>query len=231
MSKFTLLYFNLEGRAGPIRNICAIGKVPYVDQIVKGEDWPKLKPTLPHGQLPVIRVGDLTINQSTDIIRYVSKLAGLYPRDPLDALQADALLSNMNQILDDTVAKLFTSNIAKDDAIKMGREFLDKKEGKVGILFEKLDLQIGVGSGYLFDFGLTGTDLQFFQWICLMSMGIIVGIPKTYIRDNFENLEAYRHRIASIKEISSRFQDEKDPLYHSIYTVDFKYDNDEKKAE
>jgi len=231
MSKFSLLYFDFEGRASPIRNMCAIGNVPYDDQIVKAEDWPKIKPTLTYGQLPVVRVGDLTINQSTDIIRYVSKLAGLYPKDPLEALQVDALITNMITIFNDTVFKVFTSNLDKEVAIKMSREFLDKKTGRVGTFLDKLDLQIGVGkSGYLFDFGLTGADLQLFQCICLMSMGIIVGHSKTYIRDNFQNLEAFRYKVASIKEISARFKDESHPMHKSIYTVDYEYD-DEKKAE
>jgi len=232
MSKFTLLYFGLEGRAGPIRNLCAIGKVPFVDKHVKFEEWRKIKPTLAYGQLPVIQVGDLTINQSADILRYASKLAGLYPKDPLEALQVDSLVSNMVQVFDDTVIKAMISKFDTNAVLKMTSEFLDKKEGKLGMFLEKLDLQIGVGaSGYLFEFGLTGADLQLFQALCHMSTGTIQGISKTYIRDNFENLEAFRIKVASIEEIDARFKDERHPLHNSAYTKNYKYDDDEKKAE
>jgi glutathione S-transferase len=232
MSKFTLCYFGLEARAGPIRNACAIGKVPYEDKIVTREEWPKMKETLSYGQLPVIVVGDLTINQSTDILRYVSKLAGLYPEDPLAALQVDSLISNMSQIIDDTVIKSMSSKLEKDDALKMRREFLDKKEGKLGMFLAKLDLQIGVSStGYLFEFGLTGADLQLFMAVCFLSMGRAEGIPKTYIRDNFANLEKFRRKVASIDGISERFKDERHPFHKSVYTVDYKYEDDEKKSQ
>merc|ERR1711920_414155 len=188
--------------------------------------------TLTYGKLPVIQVGDLILNESTDIIRYASKLAGLYPKDPLEALQVDSLVSNMMQIFEDTVIKVVFSKLDKDTLLKMTREFIDKKEGKLGKFLEKMDLQVGVGSsGYLFEFGLTGADLQLFQAICFMSMGILEGIPKTYIRDNFANLEALRRQVASIEEIGARFKDEKHPLHNSPYTKDFKYDDDEKKAE
>jgi len=230
MSKFTLLYFGLEGRAGPIRNICALGKVPFEDQIVKFEDWPKLKPTLAYGQLPVIRIGDLTINQSADIVRYVSKLAGLYPKDPLEALQVDSLMSNMTQVFDDTVVKSMISKLDNDDLLKIRREFLDTKAGKLGMFLGKLDLQIGVGrSGYLFEFGLTAADLQLFSAVCHLSMGSLEHIPKTYIRDNFENLDAFRQKVASIEEISARFKDDSHPLHKSVYTKDYKYDDDDEK--
>jgi len=230
MAKITLVYFGMEGKAGPIRNIFAIGKVPFVDKIVKPEDLAEMK--LTPGDLPVVQVGDLTINQSTDIIRYASKLAGLYPEDPLEALQVDSVLSNMMQIFEDTVIKAVYSKLDKDTVIKTTKEFIDKKEGKLGMFLEKLDLQIGVGSsGYLFEFGLTGADLQLFQAICFLSMGILEGISKTYIRDNFENLEALRRKVASIEEIGARFKDESHPLHNSPYTKEYKFDDDEKKAE
>jgi len=232
MAKITLFYFGLEGRAGPIRNIFAIGKVPFEDKIVEWEDWPKMKPTLTYGQLPVIQVGDLIINESKDIIRYASKLAGIYPKDPLEALQVDSLLSNMIYVIEDTLINVMFSKLDKDTVLKMTKEFIDKKEGKLGMFLERIDLQIGVGSsGYLFDFGLTGADLELFQFVCYMTMGAIEGIAKTYIRDNFENVEAWRRKLASMEEINARFKDEKHPLHNSPYTKDFKYDDDEKKAE
>jgi len=232
MSKFTLVYFGLEGRAGPIRNMCAVGKVPYEDEIFSFEDWPKLKPTLAYGQVPVIRVGDLTINQSSDILRFVSKLAGLYPEDPLKALQVDSLVTNINYTFDNTIAKTMYTKLKKEEIIQKRMAMLSKKDGEFGMLLERLDLQIGVGSsGYLFEFGLTSADLLLFQMICHLSMGVLDGIPRTYIRDNFENLEAFRLKVASIDAIGARFKDEKNRYHKSVYTVDWKYDDDEKKGE
>jgi len=232
MSKFTLRYFPLEGRGGPIRNALAIGKVAYEDKIVKFTEWPQVKPTLPYGQLPVIDINDITINQSTDLLRYASKLAGLYPGDPLEALQVDSLISNMGQCFDDTVVKSMMSQAGKDEVLKMRTQFLDKKEGKLGTFLAKLDLQIGVSStGYLFEFGLSGADLQLYQAICHLSMGTLDGIPKTYIRDNFDNLDKFRRKVASIEAISARFKDERHPLHNSVYTADFRYEDEEKKKE
>jgi len=231
-AKITLFYFGYEGRAGPIRNIFAIGKVPFEDNVVEHRDWPKMKSTLTYGQLPVIQVGDLIINETSDIIRYASKLAGIYPKDPLEALQVDSLMSNMIYVLEVTLLNVMFSKLDKDTVLKMTEEFIDKKEGKLGIFLERMDMQIGAGSsGYLFEFGLTAADWQLFQAVCFMTMGAIEGIPKTYIRDNFENVEAWRCKLASMEEINARFKDERHPLHNSPYTKDFKYDDDGKKGE
>merc|ERR1719499_2805671 len=93
-----------------------------------------------------------------------------------------------------------------------------------------MDLQIGVNtSGYLFEFGLTGADLVLYNAICHLSTGTLPGISKTSIRDNFENLEAFRFKVASIEEIDARFKDERHRLHNSIYTKNYKHDDEEKK--
>jgi len=231
MAKFTLVYFQLEGRAGPIRNMCAIGKVPYEDQAISWQEWKDLKSTLRYGQVPIIRIGKLEINQSREILRYVSKLAGLYPEDPLQALQVDSLIENINEVFEKTIGKTMHSDITAEEKTKLRLGFIDKKEGKLGALLDKLDLQIGVGtSGYLFETGLTAADLILFQTVCHLSLGVLDGIPKSYVSKNFANLEAHRVKVASIKEISDRFKDEKHRYYGSAYTVDWKCDEDDAKS-
>jgi len=233
MAKFTLIYFEIEARAGAIRNICAIGKVPYENQTISFQDWGKLKSTFEYGQLPVIRVGKMEINQSLDILRYVSKLAGLYPDDPFNALQVDSLISNIDEVYSNTIYTTYGK--PKEEALKMRQGFIDVKTGKLGKLLSKLDLQIGVGSsGFLFDFGLSGADLRLFEAICFLSSGasdgFVDGIPKSYIVDNFENLEKFRFKVASIDEISNRFKD-KNHMYHgSSYTVEWNCRDDEKSG-
>jgi len=226
-SKFTLRYFQLEGRGGPIRNALAIGKVPYEDRVVQYPEWPAMKATLPYKQLPVIDIKDLTINQSTDLLRYACKLAGLYPDDALEALQVDSLITNMDHCFEDTIVRLMLAKGTDEEKTEMGRQFIDKKQGKLGMMLAKLDLQVGVSSkGFLFEFGLSGADLVLYQAICKVSSGHLVGIPKTYIRDTFDNLDKFRIRVASIEEISARFKDDKHFLHNSVWTATYKYDDE-----
>jgi len=229
MAKFTLTYFEIEGRAGPIRNMCAIGKVPYENKTINFKDWGKLKSTFEYGALPVLHVGKIEINQSLDILRYVSKLAGLYPDDPFNALKVDSLVSNMEEVFTNTIFSTFGKPM--EEKVKMRQGFIDVKSGKLGIFLQKLDLQIGVGSsGFLFDFGMSAADLRLFEIIHHLSCGVLDGVPKSYVVNNFENLEKFRFKVASIDEISARFKDKNHKYHGSAYTVDWKCQDDEKSG-
>lgn len=89
----TLYFLPLRAQAEPIRMILHYGNVHFEDVTIPMADWPQLKMNhafAPFGQLPVLKLpsGDI-IAQSGAIIRYVAKLAGIFPSDPLLAAKAD----------------------------------------------------------------------------------------------------------------------------------------------
>lgn len=92
----TLHYFDILGGAGePIRNAFKISGVSFDDVRVPINDWPEVKnhPTrFSFGQMPVLEVDGVPYSQSVAILRYVGKLSGLYPADPLEALKVDEII-------------------------------------------------------------------------------------------------------------------------------------------
>lgn len=109
---FTLYYLPLRARAEQIRFILRYANIPYKDVTVPADEWPShksaaladpLRGIAPCGQLPTIRfeaTGE-TIAQSGAIVRYVSKLAGISPTDPIAAARADMIYEiaqDMNSI-------------------------------------------------------------------------------------------------------------------------------------
>lgn len=91
----TLYFLPLRAQAEPIRMILHHGNICYEDITISMADWPqfKLNPAFaPFGQLPILKLpsGEI-IAQSGAIIRYVSKLAGIYPSDPIAAARADMI--------------------------------------------------------------------------------------------------------------------------------------------
>lgn len=52
----------------------------------------------PNGQLPIIEVDGTVIPQSSAQMRYVGKIGGLYPTDPIDAAFADAAMDSVTDI-------------------------------------------------------------------------------------------------------------------------------------
>lgn len=95
MVAYKLYYFDFDGGAGePIRNAFRLSKIPFEDVRVKSDSWPQLKGSdkCLYGQMPLLEVDGRVFAQSMSILRYVGKIAGLYPTDPEEALRVDEML-------------------------------------------------------------------------------------------------------------------------------------------
>lgn len=74
-------------------------EIPYEETGV--ENWPELKQmltkdgTLPFGQLPLFRDGDLNIVQSNAILRYIARKHNLYGANETERVQVDMYLDGV----------------------------------------------------------------------------------------------------------------------------------------
>ncbi|CAH8643789.1 unnamed protein product [Schistosoma mattheei] len=53
-----VIYFNGRGRAESIRMTLVAAGVNYEDERISFQDWPKIKPTIPGGRLPAVKITD-----------------------------------------------------------------------------------------------------------------------------------------------------------------------------
>lgn len=77
----------------------AIANIPFEDCRFKCEEWLKIKPNMPFGAVPVMHVNGEALGQSDAMLRYVGKLGGLYPSDPLEALRVDEVVDTMSDVM------------------------------------------------------------------------------------------------------------------------------------
>lgn len=92
---YKLFYFDFNGGAGePTRNAFRYANIPFEDVRVKYGDWPAIKASdkCLYGQMPLLEIDGKPFAQSMAILRYVGKVTGLYPTDPVEALRVDELL-------------------------------------------------------------------------------------------------------------------------------------------
>jgi glutathione S-transferase len=97
--RLTLYYFDIHGLGARIRLACRVGGVALEDvRFADRDEFHAMRAAgkLPFGQVPLLRVAhggaETTIAQSAAILRYVCRLGGLYPDDPLQAAAVDAAL-------------------------------------------------------------------------------------------------------------------------------------------
>tara|TARA_B100001093_G_scaffold317758_1_gene303144 strand:- start:1417 stop:2070 length:654 start_codon:yes stop_codon:yes gene_type:complete len=87
------------------------------------------KQETPFGQVPVLVVdGTVSIDQSGAIQRYLSRLTGTCPADPLIAAQADALCDNAGElfVISNPVANFFTGERFEDRVASFKASFANR---------------------------------------------------------------------------------------------------------
>jgi glutathione S-transferase len=91
MPDYELLYLNVGGRGTPIRLMLTYLGIPFKDTTFDvREEVPKLKPSLPFGQLPVLVIDKtIKIAQTVAIMHFLAKEHGLEPEGNLNQAFAE----------------------------------------------------------------------------------------------------------------------------------------------
>ena len=135
MSKYTLHYFGVNGRATLSRAILSYAKAVWTNDLVKQEDWPKLKTSgmCEFEQLPVLEVDGKKYCESNAIHMYLAEKFNLMGKDPEENYQ----IVNLLMTLDDFYKAAMDFFRCKDESKKP--EFQKKAEEKLKFFVEKFE--------------------------------------------------------------------------------------------
>lgn len=113
-----LYYFNIKGKGEPIRLYCAYSGLKLEDKrFASRDEFISMREggKLAFGQVPMLEVdGKHELVQSSAILRYLSKIAGLYPEDPLVAARIDAALDQEIDAFTGTTVVSYTTRFGID---------------------------------------------------------------------------------------------------------------------
>ena len=187
--KLTLSYFPISGRAEPVRLCLAVGGIPFTNKVLSFPEFAASKASLPLGQLPTLDLdfGEMkkTLTQSSAILRYTGKLAGLYPRDDdVTSMEIDEILS----IMDDLRAPLVVTvqgqikallsddtEFTSEEKIAIRKRWLDKTLPRfLGFIEKKISEN---SSGWVVGESISIADLALYCELNWFTGGILDGIP------------------------------------------------------
>lgn len=182
-------------------------QVPFSHRIVAPKDWPALKPKTPLGSIPILEVEvegqeKQVIAESMAILRYVGKLGGLYPEDPIEALKVDSFMETATQatrLMEISVQGPVRNLLSESEWSEEEKLAIRKRiaENESGLPFHLAYFEKSLkdnGSGWLVGSKITVADLALTRISGWISGGILDGIPAS-ILDKYPLVKAHRERI------------------------------------
>jgi len=131
--KLELIYFNVRALAEAPQMMMHYANIPYSYKMASeyyGEPWIMQKKNAPFNQLPILIVNKkIQIWQSGAIVRYISNIANITPKDPILSAYADAIFESTQELkspLNPTV-NLYTGEKFKEFKEKLINNILPKK--------------------------------------------------------------------------------------------------------
>jgi len=89
-----LVYFDVQAKGELTRLLLHAGNIDFEDFRFSFEDWPKIKPSTPFGQAPVLYWDGEELAQSLAIARFVARKVGLAGKSDLEFTQADMVATH-----------------------------------------------------------------------------------------------------------------------------------------
>lgn len=178
--ELVLTYFDLKGRAEPIRLAFHIGGVKFTDNRISHEQFLEMRDALPLRQVPVLRIGDsLPVAQSTAILIYAGRRAGLVPKDAESELLVNQVLETLAEVVQHCVAAFFIPDEAQR---KKAVEDLKKTLPDLLARFEKMLVEFGNPEGFAVGDSLTIADIDIYTVTSFLSeKGVEFGLPSDIV--------------------------------------------------
>ena len=201
MPKLKLTYFDFDaGRGEPARLALHIGGIPFEDRRIPFKDWDAQRDSTPFRALPVLEVDGRVVSQSNSINRYVGKLAGLYPKDDLQALLCDEAMDAVED-MDTPIGK--TIDLPPDEKKKAREELA---ADFIPRYLEQLQARLKAAGGeYFADKRLTVADLKVWMMVRWLRSGVLDYMPKDLVDRVAPALVKHAERLAAQPKIAAYY--------------------------
>jgi len=202
MSSYKLTYFDFNGGRGePIRIAFHAAGVAFEDQRISFDEFMKTRDSMRFRCAPVLQVDGVEVTQSNSMLRYVGKMAGLYPEDALQALYCDEAMGAVEDLLHQVV---HTFGLEGDE-LKAAREKL--VDGWLTTYVSGLDELLERGGGnYFADGRLTVADLKVYVQIRSLRSGTLDHVPVDLVDKLAPGLVEHEQRIASESIVTAYYE-------------------------
>ena len=196
-----LVYFALPSKPEATRLAAHIGGLAFEDEHIDFPTWgASLKAKVAPQQLPLLHVDGEVVGQSNAILRYVGRLANLYPKDARAALSVDEIIDYADELFT-VLRKSFA--IKDEDEKKAFRATAIAEGGDFHKWLVFLDSRLA-GKKYAVGDSLTVADLVIFTYAQFLVSGFLDGVPSDALV-SFKNLAAHKAVVANHPKVKEYY--------------------------
>ena len=193
MTTYKLTYFDMDGgRAEPIRIAFHAAGIDFEDNRISFAEFREMRKAARFNCVPVLEIDGAAVTQSDAIGRYVGKMAGLYPRDDLQALYCDEALGAVEDV-SHSIVRTFG---LEGEELRAAREQL--VDGWLSVFLRGLAELLARGGGsYFADNELTLADLKVLGLTRWLSSGMLDHVPTDLVQSLAPELIEHQKRVES----------------------------------
>lgn len=205
MTAYKLTYFDFDGGRGePVRIALHAAGIDFEDERWTFPEFQEKRGDTRFNAVPVLDIDGIVVTQSNAMCRYIGRLAGLYPEDPLQALYCDEAMDACEDLFHIIVRSfgLECEELEKARA-KLVEGWLTTFLRGLGELLER------GGGEYFADQRLTIADLKVFPMTGWLSSGALDHVPTDIVDSVAPNLVAHCARIEAESVVAAYYQSRK----------------------
>ncbi len=193
MSRYKLTYFDIDGGRGePVRIAFHAAGIDFEDHRISFPEFTKIRSTMRFTCAPVLKIDGTEVTQSNAMLRYVGKMAGLYPENDLQALYCDEAMESVEDLLHQFVRTFGLEG----DELRKAREKL--VEGWLTTFINGFaDLLSRGGGKYFADNRLTVADLKVFMQVRWLRSGALDHVPSDLVDTLAPSLVEHQERVGN----------------------------------
>lgn len=193
MPAYKLTYFDIDGGRGEVTRIAMhVAGIDFDDNRISFPEFGATRQSMRFHAVPILEVDGEEFSQSDAMSRYVGRLAGLYPSDPMQAMYCDEVLGAYED-LTQFVVRTFG---LEGDELRQAREEL--RDGKMTVFLKGLQALLQRGGGeYFADGQLTVADLRSFVQMKSLTAGMLDHVPADFAQSVAPELVAHHKRVST----------------------------------
>lgn len=205
MPSYRLTYFDFDGGRGePIRIAFHSAGIPFEDHRISFDEFMKCRDEMRFRCAPILEVDGVEMTQSNSMLRYVGKMAGLYPEDSLQAFYCDEAMDAVEDMLHQIVHTFGLEG----DALKSAREKL--ASGWLTTFITGLgDILTRGGGKYFADDQLTVADLKVFVQMRSLRSGTLDHVPTDLVDTLAPVLVEHEERVGNAPIVTAYYESRK----------------------